>query len=74
MPQKQNPSELRTARAAKNFLFFNFLELDFFHKFFTKFLNISSTRKSSKTHQIFLRNVERSTTALQKSKKTFETM
>jgi hypothetical protein len=24
-----------------------------FHKFLTKFLNISSTQKSSKTHQIY---------------------
>jgi hypothetical protein len=27
--------------------------LDFFHKFLTKFLNKSSTRKSSKTQQIY---------------------
>jgi hypothetical protein len=37
----------------KNFLFSNFFGLDFFHKFLTKFLNISSTWKSSKTHQIY---------------------
>jgi hypothetical protein len=30
MPQKQNYFEIKVARAAKNFLYFNFLELDFF--------------------------------------------
>ena len=34
----------------KNFLFKKELGWIFFHKFLTKFLNISLTRKSSKTH------------------------
>jgi hypothetical protein len=38
----------------KNFLVFNFFGLDFFvHKFLTKFLNVSSIQKNSKTHQIY---------------------
>ena len=37
----------------KNFLFHNFLDLIFFHKFLTKVLNISSTWKSSKIYQIY---------------------
>jgi hypothetical protein len=43
MLQKQNYFEVRAARAAKNFLFFNFLAWIFFHKFLTNFLIISST-------------------------------
>jgi hypothetical protein len=52
MPQNQNPYELRAARVAKKLFILNFFELEFFYKFFTKFLNILSTWKSSKTHGI----------------------
>jgi hypothetical protein len=42
MPKKQNPCELRTTRATKKLFFFlTFLCWIFFHKFLTKFLNIS---------------------------------
>jgi hypothetical protein len=54
MPQKQNSFVLGTARAAKKtFYFLTFLDWIFFHKFLTKFLNISSISKSSKTHRIY---------------------
>jgi hypothetical protein len=46
MPQKQNPCELRAARAGqKTFYFLTFLSWIFFNKFLTKFLKISSTWK-----------------------------
>jgi hypothetical protein len=49
MPQKQNPSELRATWATKNFLFFNFFELDFFHKFLTsKVLGVFFIKTASK--------------------------
>ena len=54
MPKKQNYFELRAASGSqKTFYFKTFLGWIFFHKFLTKFLNISSTQKSSKTHQIY---------------------
>jgi hypothetical protein len=56
MPQKENSFVLEAAaRAAKKtFNFLIFLGWIFFHRFLTlKFLNISSTWKSSKTHWIF---------------------
>jgi hypothetical protein len=53
MPQKQNYFELRAASGSqKTFYFKTFLGWIFFRKFLTKFLNISSTWKSSKIHQI----------------------
>jgi hypothetical protein len=54
MPQKQNSFVLWAARVAKktyHFIFFG--GWIFFHRFLTKFLNISSTSKSSKTHRIY---------------------
>jgi hypothetical protein len=53
MPQKHFFLSSGQLRAAKKLISFNFFGLDFFHKFLTKFLNISSTQKSSKTHQIY---------------------
>jgi hypothetical protein len=53
MPQKQNSFVLGTAQAAKKtFYFLTFLDWICFYRFFKKFLNISSTLKSSKTHRI----------------------
>jgi hypothetical protein len=53
MPQKQNYFELWAASGnQKTFYFLTFLDWIFFHKFLTKFLNISSTWKSSKIPQI----------------------
>jgi hypothetical protein len=54
MLQKQNYFEVRAARAAKKtFYFKTFLGWIFLYKFFTKFLIIPSTWKSSKTHGIY---------------------
>jgi hypothetical protein len=54
IPQKQNSFILRAGRAAKKtFYFFTFSGWIFFHRFLTKFLNISSIWKSSKTHRIY---------------------
>jgi hypothetical protein len=53
MTQKQNYFELQAASGSqKTFYLKTFLGWIFFHKFLTKFLIISSTVKSSKTHGI----------------------
>jgi hypothetical protein len=67
MPPKQNYFEVRAARAANFYFYFKtFLGWNFFHKFLTKFLILLSTCKSSKTHEFYYINVERSTKSSQK--------
>jgi hypothetical protein len=54
MPQKQNYFPVRATQAAKKLFILKFFWVGFFfHKFLTKFLIISSTWKSSKTHGIY---------------------
>jgi hypothetical protein len=54
MPQKHIFCVMRAVLGnQKTFYFLTFLDWIFFHKFFKKFLNISSTWKSSITHQIY---------------------
>jgi hypothetical protein len=54
MFQKQNYFEVRAARAAEKLFILKLFWVEFFsHKFFTKFLIIPSTWKSSKTHGIY---------------------
>jgi hypothetical protein len=53
MLQKQIYFEVWAARAAKKLFILKLFGLIFFNKFFTKFLIIPPTRKSSKTHGIY---------------------